>query len=146
MSGSARTLREDVHIHAPATEVYARLVESAPEWWPPAVTDIDTREGGLSFALGLAGRTERAILARTSDEPPRFLEFVADGEPNGLRALRWVVNDEGPREVHLIAEIAYEPASGAVGWMLEETVHRPSRRQVLRDALWRLKLLIEDRR
>jgi hypothetical protein len=145
VSAPLRILREDVHIHAAATAVFERLIEPAPEWWPAAVTGIDTRDGGLAFSLALAGRTERAALARASEEPPRFLEFLADGEPNALRALRWVVNDEGPREVHLIAELAYEPASGAMGWMLEETVHRPSRRQVLRDALWRLKLLIEDR-
>jgi hypothetical protein len=146
VSGPPRTLREDVHIHASAIDVYARLVEAAPEWWPPAVSALDTGNGGLAFTLGLAGRSERARLARTTEEPPRFLEFMADGNGGALRALRWAVNAEGPREVHLIAELTYEPAGGAVGWMLEETAHRPGRRQVLRDALWRLKLLIEGQR
>jgi hypothetical protein len=145
VSGPPRTLREDVHIHAPATEVYERLVEPAPIWWPPAVSGLSTTGGGLSFTLGLAGRSERVALTRASDEPPHFLEFLADGEIGGVRALRWVVNDEGPREVHLIAELTYEPAGGGLGWMLEETVHRPGRRQALRDALWRLKLLVEGR-
>ena len=145
MSGPSRTLREDVHIHAPATEVYARLVDPAPDWWPQAVSQLDTDGGGLRFCVGLAGRTEQAALVRSTEEPPRFLEFVADGGASAVRALRWVVNDEGPREVHLITELEYEPAGGAMGWMLEETVHRPGRRQVLRDALWRLKLRIEGR-
>jgi hypothetical protein len=143
VSGPPRTLREDVHIHASATDVYARLVEPKPEWWPPAVTSLDTTDGRLAFTLGLAARTERARLARTAEEPPRFVEFMADGDGSALRALRWAVNAEGPREVHLIAELTYEPAGGVVGWMLEETAHRPGRRQVLRDALWRLKLLTE---
>lgn len=140
-----RRLREDVHVHAPAEEVYGRLsqLDTHHEWLPAAFSEVrgDTTE--IEFVLALPGRRERARLTVATAEPPRMLEFAdADGRAWGLA---WAVNQEGPREVHLTAEIAYEPARGAFGWVMEETAHRPMRRQALRDALWRLKLLIEGR-
>ncbi len=141
-----RRLREDVHIHAPADEVYGRLraFESHREWLPPAFDGVEADDDAIAFALLLPVRRERARLEVVAAEPPRVLE-LADGNGGGW-GLAWGVNIEGPREVHLTAEIAYEPAGGPLGWVLEETMHRPMRRQALRDALWRLKLLIEGRR
>ncbi|MGE0229229.1 MAG: SRPBCC family protein [Dehalococcoidia bacterium] len=141
-----RRIREDVHIHAPAYEVYDRVraFESHGEWLPPAFEEVRGDAESIAFALLLPARRERAHLEVVAAEPPRALELA---DRNGaLWALGWGLNVEGPREVHLTAEIAYEPAGGAIGWLLEETMHRPMRRQALRDALWRLKLLIEGRR
>ena len=138
-----RSVREDVHVHAPADEVYALLIEASARWWPPAVTEVEASGEGLAFTLDLPGRRERATLMRVTDDPPRYIEFVADGMASPVRALRWVVNIEGPREVHMIAELEYEPAGGPLGWLMEETAQRPSRTQMLRDALWRLKLIAE---
>ena len=47
--------------------------------------------------------------------------------------------------MHLVAEAVYERAAGPIGWLLEQALHRPLRRQALRDALWRLKLTVEGR-
>lgn len=141
-----RRLREDVHIHAPADEVYGRLreFESHGEWLPPAFEDIRGDAESIAFALLLPVRRERAHLEVVSAEPPRALELL--DQNGGGWGLAWGLNIEGPREVHLTGEVAYEPAGGPFGWVMEETMHRPMRRQALRDALWRLKLLIEGRR
>ena len=52
---------------------------------------------------------------------------------------------ESGRESHLSVETHYHPAGGPFGPLLDLTLHRPHRRQAFRDALWRLKLLIEKR-
>ncbi|MFN8583830.1 MAG: SRPBCC family protein [Dehalococcoidia bacterium] len=141
-----RRLREDVHIHAPADEVYGRLrqFESHAEWLPPAFEEFAADGETIAFALALPVRRERVHLEVILAEAPQVLE-LADRDGGGW-GLAWGLNAEGPREVHVTAEIAYEPAGGAFGWVLEETMHRPMRRQALRDALWRLKLVVEGRR
>jgi hypothetical protein len=143
-----RRLREDVHIHAPAGEVYDRLVSLGADrqWLPPAFADIEASERELSFALALPGRTERAHLAVGANEPPTFVEFESVNGDSGIGRLTWALNPEGAREVHVTVETAYEPAGGPLGWLVEEAVHRPVRRQAFRDLLWRLKLLVEGRR
>jgi hypothetical protein len=143
-----RRLREDVHIHAPAAEVYDRLVglDKDHAWLPPAFSDFEAAGGEIAFALTLPMRTERARLAVAADEPPTFVEFSAVDGVGGVVLLSWALNPEGPRDVHLTVEAGYEPLAGLAGWLLEETLHRPVRRQALRDALWRLKLLVEGRR
>jgi polyketide cyclase/dehydrase/lipid transport protein len=143
-----RRLREDVHIHAPATEVYNRLLSlhRDREWLPPAFSELEASAGELAFALTLPMRTERSRLVVSSDEPPTFVEFAAVNGAGGIELLNWALSSEGPREVHLTVEAGYEPSRGLLGWLLEETVHRPARRQAFRDALWRLKLLSEGRR
>lgn len=143
-----RRLREDVHIHAPARDVYERLLnpDGGHEWLPPAFADVEVARHRLAFALSLPGRTERAHLAVNSDEPPTFIQFTSVTGSGGFEQLTWALNPEGAREVHLTVEAGYEPAGGPLGWLIEEAVHRPVRRQAFRDALWRLKLLIEGRR
>jgi len=133
-----RRLREDVHIHAPADEVYGRLrqFESHGEWLPPAFEEIRGDAESIAFALVLPVRRERAHLEVVLAEPPRALDLL--DQNGGGWGLAWGLNVEGPREVHLTAEIAYEPAGGPLGWVMEETMHRPMRRPALRDALWRL--------
>jgi hypothetical protein len=147
-----RRLREDVHIHAPPSEVYGRLADCPThrEWLPPAFADLEAREGELAFALSLPLRTERARLSLATEEPPYLLEYTARNgtggpTPRSIESLTWVVSPEGAREVHLTVEAGYHPAGGPLGWLLEMTMHAPVRRQALRDALWRLKLLIEGR-
>lgn len=140
-----RRLREDVHIHAAADDVYLRLraFQGHREWLPPAFDEVAAGEDAIAFALLLPARRERAHLEIVAAEPPRLLE-LADMNGGGW-GIAWGLNVEGPREVHVTAEIAYEPAGGPLGWVVEETMHRPMRRQALRDALWRLKLLVEGR-
>ena len=140
-----RRLREDVHIHGLPGDVYGHLfcLDGARAWLPPAFTAIEAGANALSFALTLPMRTERARLTVATDEPPTYLEFAAADGPGGIELLAWALNPEGARDVHVTVEAGYQPAGGVLGWLLEETVHRPLRRQAFRDALWRLKLLVE---
>jgi hypothetical protein len=143
-----RRLREDVHIHAPAADVYGRLARLHLEhdWLPPSFGAVEASDGELRFALALPMRTERSHLAVAAEEPPTYLEFAASNGAGGIELLSWALNPEGPREVHVTVEAGYEPSGGPLGWLVEEAVHRPVRRQALRDALWRLKLVVEGRR
>jgi hypothetical protein len=143
-----RLLREDVHVHASAAAVYALLREPAARarWLGPALADLEQDDGALAFRLALPLRSERARLALATDEPPTLLAYAANGAPSALGALTWVLRSEAPAEAHVSMEAGYTPAAGALGWLLEELLHRPYRRQALRDSLWRLKLLAEDRR
>lgn len=138
-----RSVREDVHIHATADAVYALLSAGDAAWLPLEIESFEQTAGQLMFTLVLPLRREQARLVRTSADAPRVLEFAADGSASDVTALTWVVNAESPSEVHVVAELAYLPASGVLGWALEETLHRPARTQALRDALWRLKLVAE---
>lgn len=144
MSRPPRSVREDVHIHAPFA-VVRDLIGSPVRWSPPVLAEVDGDLDALAFRLALPLRSERARLQRAAQEGEHVLEFAANGDGSHVRGLTWVINVEAPREVHLVAELLYEPASGPLGWAFEEIVHRPSRRQALRDALWRLKLLAEGR-
>jgi len=135
-----------VHIHAPAADVYGRLRSGAghQRWLPPAFADFEHTGDELGFALTLPLRTERTRLQVTVEEPPGLIE-LSPMDGGSIGGLAWALNVEGPREVHLTMELAYKPAGGPLGWVLEESVHRPLRRQALRDTLWRLKLVIEGR-
>lgn len=144
MSRPLRSVVEDVHIHATFLDV-CDLIASPLRWAPPAITEAEGDLDALAFRLLLPLRSEHARLARAADEAAHVLAFAANGDGGAVRGLTWVVNVEAPREVHLVAELLYEPAGGPIGWALEEVMHRPSRRQALRDALWRLKLLAEGR-
>lgn len=144
MSRPLRSVREDVHIHATFADV-RDLIASPVRWAPPAIAEAEGDVDAIAFRLLLPLRSERARLARAAEEAAHVLAYSANGDGGAVRGLTWVVNVEAPREVHLVAELVYEPAGGPLGWALEEVVHRPSRRQALRDALWRLKLLAEGR-
>lgn len=136
-------MREDVHIHAQADAIYALLSTADGSWLPPAFESFEAADAYLAFTLVLPLRREQARLLRTSAEAPRLLEFAAEDGASAVRALTWVVNLESPGEAHVAGELAYVPASGPLGWALEETLQRPARAQALRDALWRLKLVAE---
>ena len=144
----SRSLREDIHIHAQVDAVRARLVPAAVGlaygWLPEAFADARWDDGALSFRLALPLCSERAQLHLGSDDG-RALEFVAASGSDAIRAMTWVMNPEGVHEVHLLAELAYDPVGGPFGWLLEMALHRPLRQQALRDALWRLKLIVEGR-
>lgn len=144
MSRPLRSVREDVHIHASFAEV-RDLIGSPVRWAPPALAEAEGDLDAIAFRLLLPLRSERVRLQRATPDAEHVLEFAANGDGSPVRALTWVLNVEAPREVHLVAELSYEPAAGPIGWALEEIAHRPSRRQALRDALWRLKLLAEGR-
>lgn len=145
MNDRSRSVREDVHIHAAGDAVYALLWDGAASWLPPAFESFEVADAQLAFTLALPLRREQARLVRASAERPRLLEFAADDGGSAVRALTWVVNLESPGEAHVAAELAYVPASGPLGWALEEMVQRPARAQALRDALWRLKLMAEGK-
>lgn len=144
MSRPLRSVREDVHIHASFAEVHD-LIGSPVRWSPPALAEVEGDTDAVAFRLLLPLRSERARLQRVTQDAEHVLEFAANGDGSHVRGLLWVINVEAPREVHLVAELSYEPAAGPIGWAFEEIMHRPSRRQALRDALWRLKLLAEGR-
>lgn len=143
MSRPLRDVREDVHIHASYAEVRA-LIVTPQQWHPASFDEVNGGDEAVSFRLLLPLRSEVARLRRSGNADPVTLEY-SGGEAGNVRALNWAINAEAPREVHLLAELIYEPAGGPLGWALEEVVHRPARRQALRDALWRLKLLAEGR-
>jgi hypothetical protein len=143
VSRPPRVVREDVHIHASQAEVQA-LIGEPLRWRPPSFTEIEGGVEQFAFRLLLPLRAEYARLLRRETDDGSEITF-ATAEGAALRAFTWVINSEAAREVHLVAEIVYEPARGPVGWLLEELLHRPGRRQALRDALWQVKLLAEGR-
>ncbi|RLT27103.1 MAG: hypothetical protein DWI48_04525 [Chloroflexi bacterium] len=143
MSRPLRDVREDVHIHASYAEVRA-LVMAPQQWHPASFDDVMGGDEDIAFRLLLPMRSEVAMLHRNQSADVTMLEYSGD-EASSVRALNWAINAEAPHEVHLLAELIYEPAGGPFGWALEEVMHRPARRQALRDALWRLKLLAEGR-
>lgn len=143
MTAPAR-IREDVHLHAAATAVQQRILDltTYDEWLAPAFRDFRADDEGWSFTLALPGRIERGRLRRGGIEA-RAVTFVRDGD-GSIEALTWVMHAESPLEVHLTAELAYVPAGGIAGNILEMTVHRPHRVQALRDSLWALKQIVES--
>jgi len=143
-----RLLREDVHVHAASDAVYAllRQAEQRARWLGPTVAELAQHGDMLAFRIALPLRSERAQLALAVDEAPRLLVYAANGAPTALSAVTWVLRAEGAAEVHVSMEAGYTPAAGLLGWVLEEALHRPHRRQALRDSLWRLKLLAEGTR
>lgn len=141
-----RSVREDVHIHARPDAVFALLSSSDADWLPPAFEAYEVDDRDLAFTLALPFRREPARLTRTSMQPPWVLQFAGDNSASGVTALEWVVNAESATEVHVEAQLVYLPASGPLGWALEEMLQRPARQQAMRDALWRLKLVAEGKR
>ncbi|MGE3857429.1 MAG: hypothetical protein AB7G21_10795 [Dehalococcoidia bacterium] len=138
-------IREDVHLHAPAHAVHQRLLDLATydEWLAPQFRDFRADDEGWSATLVLPGRAEPARLRRGGIEDGA-VTFVRDGD-SAVDTLTWAMHAETPREVHLTVELAYLPAGGLGGNIMEMTVHRPHRVQVLRDWLWRLKQVLEGR-
>ena len=143
-----RHIREDVHIHAPAAAIFEQLaaLDSPPAWLPPSFRDARIQGDALAFRLALPLLDREARLAVAEREPPGVLSLRAQGT-NGaypaIEAFEWALHQENANNVHVTAEFAYEPAAGPFGPLLEMAVHAPLRRQALRDALWRLKLLAE---
>ena len=142
-------IREDVHIHASAGETFARLeaIERYGEWLPRSFRDVAGESGAqarLDGVLALPLRSERVRLEVAEREPSQLLLFrSADGERGAFRTLSWVLSVEGPSDVHLLVEATYTPAGGLAGALLDLLVQRAHRRQALRDAVWRLKQLLE---
>lgn len=147
-------IREDVHIHAEAPAVYRRLaeLESLGEWLPERFRDIRAEGERCAFTLALPLRTEGARLrVATATEPYALTladENADDGRANGARpaaieSLHWELQPEGRGEVHVTLAAGYRAPGGIAGPLLDLLLFRPHRRQALRDALWRLKRLVE---
>lgn len=147
-------IREDVHIHASASATFERLEATGRygEWLPRSFRDVTGEPGPrarLDGVLTLPLRSERVRLEATEREPPRLLLFraAADGaggaRGDAFESLSWVLSAEGPDDVHLLVEAIYTPAGGFAGALLDVLVQRAHRRQALRDAIWRLKQLLE---
>ncbi len=143
-------IREDVHIHASASAAFAQLEATARygEWLPHSFRGVTAPPGPrarLDGVLALPVRSERVRLEASEREPPRLLRFsAADGADGAaFETLSWVLSAEGPDDVHLVVEAIYTPAGGIAGALLDVLLQRAHRRQALRDALWRLKQLLE---
>ena len=142
-------VREDIHIRAVSAEVYGRIsaLDTIAEWLPPVFSGVEAGGRSLAFRLALPLHSERAALDVATDDPPALFVLAGHGEDGAgaLDSLTWALHAEGERNVHLTLEAAYTPAAGLLGWLLEPSLHRPLRRQALRDALWRLKQVAEGR-
>ncbi|HJM76469.1 MAG TPA: hypothetical protein QGI71_11540 [Dehalococcoidia bacterium] len=122
-AAAVRLLREDVHIHATPQAVFARL--RAPEvggWFGEAF-------GGPQLVV-------------TDEEVPSLLVMAAEADGGELASLSWALHAEATGEVHLTMEAAYRPAGGLRA-LLQPLLYVPRRKQACRDALWRLKQLVE---
>ena len=139
----AVALREDVHIHAEPAAIQRRILalDSYTDWLGPAFRAYTADDEGFAFHLVLPTRTEGAHLRRAGIEDGA-VTFVRDGG-GAYDSLTWALHAEAAREVHLTLEATYRPAGGLAGAFLETLFHRPHRAQALRDALWRLKHLVE---
>ena len=140
-------LIEDVHIHAAAAEVFARVeaTSSYGEWLPRCFREVDgDSRGGFACTLALPLRSEAVRLEPARVEAPALLHFRASDGARGFESLTWQLSVEGPREVHLELQAVYTPAGGFPGAVLDVLLLRAHRRQALRDALWRLKHVLES--
>lgn len=139
-------LIEDIHIHAAADEVFARLkaTGSYGEWLPRCFRDVDGDSGGAFAAtLALPLRAEVIRLEPDRVESPSMLHFRSADGGEAFDSLTWNLSAEGPREVHLEVQAVYTPAGGFPGAVFDVLLLRSYRRQALRDALWRLKYVLE---
>ncbi len=139
-------LIEDIHIHAAADEVFARLkaTGSYGEWLPRCFRDVDGDQGGAFAAtLALPLRAEVIRLEPDRVEAPSMLHFRSADGGEAFDSLTWNLSAEGPREVHLEVQAVYTPAGGFPGAVFDVLLLRSYRRQALRDALWRLKYVLE---
>jgi uncharacterized membrane protein len=68
--------------------------------------------------------------------------MAVDGDDGDDSSLSWALHAEATGEVHITVEAAYQPAGGLRS-LLEPLLYLPRRKQSVRDALWRLKMLVE---
>ena len=99
--------------------------------------------GALAATLALPLRAEVVRLEPAQVEAPALLHFRSADGGQAFDSLTWHVNAEGPREVHLELQAVYTPSGGFPGAVLDMLLLRSYRRQALRDALWRLKYVLE---
>lgn len=145
-----RLIREDVHVHAAASEVHARLSDFSTlhEWLPPAFQQV-TREGdgardGFRCRLVLPGRQELMHLLVAETDPPRYLGLAAADATRATAGIAWIISSETAGESHLTVEVFYNPPGGFLGWVADVCFTGAHRRQAFRDALWRFKQLTEQ--
>ncbi|MYE31669.1 MAG: SRPBCC family protein [Chloroflexi bacterium] len=137
-------LIEDIHIHAAAEEVFARIEATGTygEWLPRCFREVDGVDGAFVATLALPLRAE-AVRLEPAEVNAAMLHFRASDGGEAFDSLTWHLNTEGPREVHLELQAVYTPAGGFPGAILDVLLLRSYRRQALRDALWRLKYVLE---
>ena len=147
-----RTIEEDVHIHAGARAVYRRLaaLESLGESMPEFFRSADAGAGPPSVVAQPALGGSGVPLVITRAEEPRLLTLApaedrAAGDTPPIKSFRWDLQPEGAAEVHVTLAVEYRMPVGVTGPFLDLLIHRPRRRQALRNALWRLKGLVEER-
>ena len=140
-------IREDIHIHASASDTFARLEATASygEWLPHCFREIEVSANGsgLDCLLSLPLRSERVRLRPDETDEPRLLLFRAAAGGSAFETLSWVLSPEGQNDTHLLVEAIYTPAGGFAGVVLDVLLQRAHRRQALRDAVWRLKHVLE---
>lgn len=142
-------LQEDIHIHAPAEAVFARLsdIESYASWLPSHFRELQAAEGVLSFALALPLGRRRSRLVLSEATQHSYVELRpapgTEGDAKAFERIAWGLDREGSRDVHLTAEATYALPAGPLGPLLDLMLLRSPRRQALREALWRLKQHVE---
>ena len=95
--GGERWIREDVHIHASAEEVYGLLasLRSHAQWLPRTFRSVEADGDELSFELSLLLRREQVRLSVTAGEAPTLLVLTSGRDAgNGAvpapdRSPRW---------------------------------------------------------
>ena len=138
-------LREDVHIHSTPDMIFGRLrAPDEGEWFARAFGEPGSNGSGLSYDLRLPLRRERARLSTTAEQVPTLLVMERDDDEAPLVSLSWALHPEADGEVHVTVDVQYQPAGGLFGTLLEQLLYDGLRRQAYRDALWRLKHLVED--
>lgn len=136
-------MREDIHIHASSPTVRRRLADppTFDEWISPHFRDFRADDEGCAFTLALPMR-EEAVRLRREGAPNGAVVYLRDGT-SAVESLTWSLYVEGEREVHVTVDVAYRPAGGLWGAILEMLFHRGHRTQAFRDTLWNLKQSVE---
>ena len=139
-------IHEDVHIHSSAEKAFTRLATIATygEWLPSCFRDLDASSSGFECRLSLPLRSEPVRLVTVEKQAPRLIQFHAVEANYAFDSLSWILNPEGTNDVHLLVDATYTPSGSFIGSVLDMLVQRAHRRQALRDAVWRLKHVLEE--
>lgn len=139
-------IREDIHIHSSAGKAFARLetIATYGEWLPSCFRNLNASSSGFECLLSLPLRTEPVRLVAVERQAPQLIQFHAIEPNHAFDLLSWVLSPEGTNDVHLLVEATYTPSGGFIGSVFDMLVQRAHRRQALRDAVWRLKHVLEN--
>ena len=142
-----KTIREDVHIHAPSLTIkkYLLNIKDNPQWLSKNFQQYRTKGNTLFFDLQLPFHNTKAALE--VDQSETFLVTYKNkknsiDEPMIL-SITWAIHAETSNDAHLTVELFYIPAEGIFGNVKELVILKGSRVQTFRESLWNLKQLIE---